>query len=66
MVLRPLAPPLSRTLALVRRGDKKVGPAMAYVEAALMTLRETPIRLPRSSPPSRRRPRAAVPARTPR
>jgi DNA-binding transcriptional LysR family regulator len=46
VVLRKLAPPLSRTLALVRRGDKKGGPALAHVEAALMSLRDIVIRLP--------------------
>jgi len=46
VVLRPLAPPLTRTLAVVRRGDKKVGPALAHVDAALMTLRDVVIRLP--------------------
>ena len=46
VVLRPLAPPLTRTLAVVRRADKKVGPALAHVDAALMTLRDVVIRLP--------------------
>lgn len=46
VVLRPLAPPLTRTLAVVRRADKRVGPALAHVDAALMTLRDVVIRLP--------------------
>jgi len=46
VVLRPLAPPLTRTLAVVRRADKKVGPALAHVDAALMSLRDVVIRLP--------------------
>ena len=59
VVLRPLAPPLTRTLAVVRRGDKKVGPALAHVDAALMTLRDVVIRLPAQAarPAPRRRKR---------
>jgi len=56
VVLRPLAPPLTRTLAVVRRADKRVGPALAHVDAALMTLRDVVIRLPaQARRPARRR-----------
>jgi DNA-binding transcriptional LysR family regulator len=55
VVLRGLAPPLTRTLALVRRADKTVGPALAYVEAALMTLRDVRIRLPHAAKRAPRR-----------
>ena len=56
VVLRPLAPPLTRTLAVVRRADKKVGPALAHVDAALMTLRDVVIRLPAQARPPAPRP----------
>jgi DNA-binding transcriptional LysR family regulator len=59
VVLRPLAPPLTRTLAVVRRADKTLGPALAHVDAALMTLRDVVIRLPAQAgrPAPRRRKR---------
>jgi len=59
VVLRPLAPPLTRTLAVVRRADKTVGPALAHVDAALMTLRDVVIRLPAQARRTARRRRDA-------
>jgi len=40
LVVRPLEPPLTRTLALVQRRDKPSDPALQHVRGALMSLAE--------------------------
>ena len=46
VILRSLNPPLTRTLAIVRRGDKPEEPALMHVQDALLALRNLRIVLP--------------------
>ena len=59
VVIRPLDPPLTRTLALVSRKGKRDDPALAAVRAALMSVRDRKLVLPdiaaATAPPARRR-----------
>jgi DNA-binding transcriptional LysR family regulator len=46
VILRPLRPALTRTLAIIRRKDKPGEPALKQVHDALLALRDRRIRLP--------------------
>jgi DNA-binding transcriptional LysR family regulator len=54
VVLRPLDPPLTRPLAIVRRSDKPDDPALVHVQDALLALRNHNIELPRTRAGARR------------
>jgi DNA-binding transcriptional LysR family regulator len=62
VVLRPLAPPLTRPLAIIRRGDKPDAPALMHVQDALFALRNRNLMPPgiRVGPRRRRQPDADV------
>jgi DNA-binding transcriptional LysR family regulator len=44
LVSRPLDPPLYRQIGMILRADKPDTPALAHVRAALLTLRDRPVR----------------------
>ena len=46
VVLRPLDPPVTRTLALIRRSDKPDEPALTEVHEALLAIRNRRLTLP--------------------
>jgi DNA-binding transcriptional LysR family regulator len=48
VILRPLDPPLTRSLAVIRRSDKPDDPALMHVQDALLALRNLKIVLPKS------------------
>jgi DNA-binding transcriptional LysR family regulator len=58
VVLRPLDPPVTRTLAIIRRNDKADEPALTQVQDALQSLKNLRLTLPKGSdrPGPRRRP----------
>jgi len=43
VITRPLLPTLTRTLAVIRRSDKRKDPALAQAENALLSLRDIPV-----------------------
>jgi DNA-binding transcriptional LysR family regulator len=49
VVLRPLDPPLTRTLAIIRRSDKRDELALTQVHEALLAIQKRRLTLPRSS-----------------
>jgi DNA-binding transcriptional LysR family regulator len=56
VVLRPLDPPVTRTLAIIRRNDKPDELALTQVQEALLSLKNRRLILPKGSDRSRRRP----------
>lgn len=46
VVLRPLDPPVTRTLAIIRRNDKRDEPALAAVHEALLAIQKRRLTLP--------------------
>ena len=46
VVLRPLDPPVTRTLAIIRRSDKRDEPALTAVHEALLAIRKRRLTLP--------------------
>ena len=49
VVLRPLDPPVTRTLAIIRRNDKRDEPALTAVHEALLAIQKRRLTLPRIS-----------------
>ena len=46
VVLRPLDPPVTRTLAIIRRSDKPDEPALTEVHEALLAIQKRRLTLP--------------------
>jgi hypothetical protein len=60
IVVRPLSPPLSRTLALIEHRSKRNEPALEIARNAILTLREVVKEAPGKVPAKQRRSRVAA------